>query len=50
MRIKLFYIVLVSVTIESVGAMKPDVLFLESVKVLKGKCNLYMDALMKNQS
>lgn len=37
-------------TIESVGALKPDVLFLEAVKVLKGKCNLYMDALLKNQS
>ncbi|KAI5740115.1 hypothetical protein M8J76_000612 [Diaphorina citri] len=37
-------------TVESVGALKPDVLFLEAVKVLKNKCNLYMDALLKNQS
>lgn len=35
-------------TIESVGALKPDVLFLESIKVLKSKCSLYMDALVKN--
>ncbi|KAI5706243.1 hypothetical protein M8J75_006244 [Diaphorina citri] len=43
-------LVQISLTVESVGALKPDVLFLEAVKVLKNKCNLYMDALLKNQS
>uniref|UniRef100_A0A8D8S3X4 DNA-directed RNA polymerases I and III subunit RPAC1 n=2 Tax=Cacopsylla melanoneura TaxID=428564 RepID=A0A8D8S3X4_9HEMI len=37
-------------TIESVGAYKPDVLFLEAVKGLKNKCNVYMEALLKNES
>lgn len=30
----------VSVTIESVGGLKPDELFLEAVKVLKNKCRV----------
>jgi len=30
-------------SIESVGALKPDVIFLEAVKVLKKKCRAFID-------
>ncbi|XP_049535513.1 DNA-directed RNA polymerases I and III subunit RPAC1 [Anopheles darlingi] len=30
-------------TVESLGALKPDVIFLESVKVLKKKCRMFLD-------
>lgn len=36
---------LVSVTIESVGALKPDILFTEAVKILKNKCKSLLDEL-----
>nr|CAD7400088.1 unnamed protein product [Timema cristinae] len=35
-------------TIESVGALPPDVLFLEAVKVLKNKCRMFLDELNKS--
>lgn len=34
-----------AVTIESVGALPPDVLFIEAVKVLKLKCRTFLDEL-----
>jgi len=33
------------VTIESTGALPPDVLFIEAVKVLKLKCRTFLDEL-----
>lgn len=37
------YIVLV--TVESVGALKPDILFIEAIKVLRNKCKAILDEL-----
>lgn len=34
-------------TIESVGALKPDVIFVEAVKSLKKKCRMYLDEIDK---
>ncbi|XP_063235462.1 DNA-directed RNA polymerases I and III subunit RPAC1 isoform X2 [Bacillus rossius redtenbacheri] len=35
-------------TIESVGAIPPDVLFVEAVKILKNKCRTFLEELNKN--
>jgi DNA-directed RNA polymerase I and III subunit RPAC1 len=42
------YIFLLAVTIESVGAMSPDALFVESLKVLMGKCRKFLAEINKN--
>lgn len=40
----------VPVTIESVGALKPDELFLEAVKVLKNKCRMILQQINNTNS
>ncbi|XP_055541885.1 DNA-directed RNA polymerases I and III subunit RPAC1 [Wyeomyia smithii] len=35
-------------TVESLGALKPDVIFVEAVKVLKKKCKLFLDEIKGN--
>lgn len=34
-----------TVTVESVGALTSSVLFIEAVKILKGKCRIFIDEL-----
>lgn len=43
-RIEIFF---VSVNVESVGAMPPNVIFVEAVKILKNKCRSLLDELSK---
>lgn len=38
---KLFF----SVNIESAGALRPEVIFIEAVRVLKNKCRLFIEEL-----
>lgn len=33
------------VTIESVGTLLPSVLFVEAIKILKGKCKIFLEEL-----
>lgn len=42
---KLTFYYILPVTVESLGALPPNVLFMEAVKVLKGKCRSFLEEL-----